>query len=79
MHEGTFDWPRAVRGFKALEARHGMDRHTLNVFCRLQENICDGPLALELLDRIGDNPDLGVWRTEKYYREFSAWVRKNAL
>ncbi len=79
MHEGTFDWPRAVRGFRALEARHGMDRHTLNVFCRLQENICDGPLALELLDRIGDNPDLGVWRTEKYYREFSAWVRKNAL
>lgn len=70
------DWLREKRGFRLIEARHGLDRWTLNMQCRMMAVSNDRMAALPLLDRIGDDWDPAVWKGTNAYSDFRDWARR---
>jgi hypothetical protein len=69
--DNRVSWSRIKQGFIDREALYSASLRNLNAFCKLA---ADRPTARELLARIGDEWDPGVWRERKYFDDYRKWA-----
>lgn len=67
MNQHHDAWPRLLAGFRALEKRFGRSMDRANEACFLASSVGDFKVAKELFLRIGDKPDLDVWRSSENF------------
>jgi hypothetical protein len=72
--ENRVSWPRIKQGFLDREALYGASLRNLNAFCKLAADAADRQTTRELLARIGDEWDPGVWRERKYFDDYRKWA-----
>jgi hypothetical protein len=74
FEQNRVSWPRIKQGFIDREALYGASQRTLNAFCMLAGAARDRETTRELLARIGDEWDPGVWKERKYFDEYRKWT-----
>ena len=67
-------WERIQRGFAALEVTWGPSPYNLNPFGLIAARFNDPVVANEIIKRIGNNWDSGVWGSEKYFEQIKEWA-----
>jgi hypothetical protein len=72
--ENRVSWLRIKQGFIDREALYGPSLRNLNAFCKLAADATDRQTTRELLARIGDEWDPGVWRERKYFDDYRKWA-----
>jgi hypothetical protein len=70
-------WPRIQRGYAALE-KQSQSIVNENLFASMAVQSNDGDVANETFRRIGDNWDLKVWKSERYFQKCRAWAAQIA-
>jgi hypothetical protein len=74
FEQNRVSWPRIKQGFIDREALYGGSLRNLNAFCMLAGAAADRQTTRELLARIGNEWDPGVWRERKYFDGYRKWV-----
>jgi Domain of unknown function (DUF4034) len=74
FEQNRVSWQRIKQGFIDREALYGASLRNLNAFCMLAGAAADRQTTRELLARIGDEWDPGVWRERKYFDGYRKWA-----
>ena len=74
FEQNRVSWPRIKQGFIDREALYGASLRNLNAFCMLAGAAADRQTTRELLARIGDEWDPGVWRERRYFDGYRKWA-----
>lgn len=69
-----FSWPRIKQGHRDLLERFPESTYRLNSFCLLASVYKDKETAKELFDKIGDDWDDYVWRTQAVFDRWRNWA-----
>ncbi len=70
FQEGGVSWPKMKQGFLDIEKNHPGSDYNLNFFTLFAVLANDKQTARGLFERIGDKPDLMVWKTRAYYDKY---------
>lgn len=70
LNETREVWPQLLAGFRALEKQFGPSEEHLNEACLMAGAAGDKGVAVELLKRIGNKPDLSVWKSMDNFESF---------
>ena len=62
--------PRLLAGFRAVDKLYGASPQRLNEACWISFFVDDNKVPAELMKRIGNEPDLSVWRDESNFNIF---------
>jgi hypothetical protein len=74
-----FDWPRIVKGFKAIEKLYGPSLIDMNqVAYMASHNYNDPIVANEVMPRIGDQWEKEKWKDQKMFQDTQDWAAKAA-
>jgi len=74
FEQNRVSWPRIKQGFIDREALYGVSLRNLNAFCLLAGSAADRQTTRDLLARIGDEWDPGVWQERKYFDGYRKWA-----
>ena len=74
--ETKFTWPKMKQGFEDMMRTYPNSAWNLNNFAKFACKAQDRTTARGLLVRIGDDPDLGVWKTLENYEKAREWAGK---
>jgi hypothetical protein len=70
MNEHQAIAPRLILGFRAIDKLYGASPQRLNEACLISFFAGDNKTPAELMNRIGDNYDVSVWKDESMFNVF---------
>lgn len=74
--ETKFTWPKMKQGFEDMMRTYPNSAWNLNNFAKFAYQAQDRVTLRGLLVRIGDDPDLAVWKTREHYEKIRQWAGK---
>lgn len=75
FRQSQVSWPRMREGFIELDRAFGVSNERLNEACLLAALAEDRETAQPLFARIGENPDLSVWKSKVNFDVYRAWAK----